>query len=211
MTLIETEIRGAALVVREATTADDLGDIRAEGCAAVLWRRDLKPGFQHWIDALDPAQLPRARLVLRPQAVPGMLRNLCDVAGLEEGPERAWLEDDIADLAARFADMMKAPYLRLRMDAVTTNGCSKFHVDAMLARLICTYRGTGTQSGVATDGVEPSEVHQAPTGAPMILRGSLWRENPPSGLRHRSPPIAGTGETRLVLVLDPIYDIEDAD
>ena len=31
-------------------------------------------------------------------------------------------------------------------------------------------------------------------------------ERPNAGLRHRSPPIEGTGETRLVLVLDPIVD-----
>ncbi|MEO1154763.1 MAG: DUF1826 domain-containing protein [Pseudomonadota bacterium] len=58
---------------------------------------------------------------------------------------------------------------------------------------------------------EPPQISQAPTGAPMILRGTLLPQDSPSGLRHRSPPIAGTGETRLVLVLDPIYDIADAD
>lgn len=33
-------------------------------------------------------------------------------------------------------------------------------------------------------------------------------ERPASGLLHRSPPIEGAGETRLVLVLDPIHDPE---
>ncbi|MCZ4269037.1 DUF1826 domain-containing protein, partial [Rhodobacteraceae bacterium G21628-S1] len=43
-------------------------------------------------------------------------------------------------------------------------------------------------------------------GAPIILRGTRWPETPVSGVLHRSPPIAGTGETRLLLVLDPIDD-----
>ncbi|HMB12384.1 MAG TPA: DUF1826 domain-containing protein, partial [Roseovarius sp.] len=34
--------------------------------------------------------------------------------------------------------------------------------------------------------------------------------NPPSGLLHRSPPIEGSGETRLLLVLDPVDDPEEA-
>jgi len=48
-----------------------------------------------------------------------------------------------------------------------------------------------------------------PTGAPILLRGTLWPEHPRSGLLHRSPPIEGTGETRLVLVLDPVDDPEE--
>lgn len=43
-----------------------------------------------------------------------------------------------------------------------------------------------------------------PTGSPIILRGTRWPETPVSRLLHRSPPIVGTGETRLVLVLDPV-------
>ena len=42
----------------------------------------------------------------------------------------------------------------------------------------------------------------------MILRGTNWPSAAKPGLLHRSPPIEGTGETRLVLVLDPIADIE---
>jgi hypothetical protein len=47
------------------------------------------------------------------------------------------------------------------------------------------------------------------TGAPILLRGTLWPGDPPSGLMHRSPPIEGTGETRLVLVLDPVDGPEE--
>ncbi|MEO0692063.1 MAG: DUF1826 domain-containing protein [Pseudomonadota bacterium] len=211
MNVQHAQLQGDAVAVRQAHSADDFGLIRAAGCGAVLWPRDLPKAFQPWIDALAPANLPVARLTLRPEAVPDTLAHLFDIAGLEEGAQSRWFADDIAHLATQFAALMKAPYLRLRLDAVTTNACSKFHVDAMLARLICTYRGSGTQYGMADAGAEPPQISQAPTGAPMILRGTLWPQDPPSGLRHRSPPIAGTGETRLVLVLDPIYDIEDAD
>jgi hypothetical protein len=94
-------------------------------------------------------------------------------------------------------------------DAVTTNACRRFHIDAVTARLVCTYRGTGTQYGIGADGAEPRRVFTVPTGAPILLRGTLWPERPHSGLLHCSPPIEGTGETRLVLVLDPVDDPEE--
>ncbi|MEM9762584.1 MAG: DUF1826 domain-containing protein, partial [Pseudomonadota bacterium] len=44
---------------------------------------------------------------------------------------------------------------------------------------------------------------------PIILRGTQWPETPRSGLLHRSPPIEGTGEARLILVIDPIFDPDE--
>lgn len=46
--------------------------------------------------------------------------------------------------------------------------------------------------------------------APDLLRGTLWLGKPASGLLHRSPLIEGTGETQLVLVLDPARGPESA-
>ncbi|MEL6208235.1 MAG: DUF1826 domain-containing protein, partial [Pseudomonadota bacterium] len=153
--------------------------------------------------------LPSARVILRPDLVRDAAHKICDLSGTPEGPEKNRLVDDVAALAKIFAGIMDAPFLRLRLDVVTSNSCRKFHVDAVTARLICTYRGTGTQYGPAPGGDAPSEVFTLPTGAPIILRGKLWRERPSSGLLHRSPPIEGTGEARLLLVLDPVNDPED--
>lgn len=36
------------------------------------------------------------------------------------------------------------------------------------------------------------------------MRGKLWPPGPDPQLLHRSPPIEGTGETRLMLALDPV-------
>ena len=203
MDCVQTELNDKAVGVGVTDTPEGLAKINKPGCAATIWRRQPMPGFQGWIDALSPAHLPEARVILRPEAVPAAVRHLCEMAGMDDCAERAWLEADIAELAARFAAMMRAPYLRLRLDVVDTNSCWKFHIDSIVARLICTYRGTGTQYGISTDGAEPSPIFTVATGAPMILRGTLWPADRPSGLVHRSPPIEGTGETRLVLVLDP--------
>lgn len=208
MSVIGAEIVKTAVDVTD--TPEGLARIAMPGCAATIWLRKPDSAFQIWIDGLDPSQLPKARLILRPHAVPDAVRHLCDIAGLEDTAERRWLEEDVSDLVARFAQMMQAPYLRVRLDVINTNACRKFHIDAIHARLICTYRGTGTQYGISTDGQDPTRVFTVATGAPMIMRGTLWPQTPPSGLLHRSPPIAGTGETRLVLVLDPVFDVNEA-
>ena len=201
MTLaIETE------VVDVAETPEGLAAIHRPSCAAATWRRQLLPGFQSWIDALEPDQLPNARVIVRADKVREALIQICEAAATPSSNERDWLIDDAVALADHFAGLMRSSYIRLRFDVVTTNACRKFHVDAVTARLVCTYRGTGTQYGVSPDGGEPERIFTVPTGDPILLRGTLWPEEPSSGLRHRSPPIEGSGETRLLLVLDAVAD-----
>ena len=178
--------------------------------AGVIWPQEIPPTVQTWLDDVDPEVLPRARVVLRPHSVPALLEEHFQASGLPSGPEQDWLREDIASLSAHFADAVDAPYLRLRLDVVTTNACRRFHVDTITARLVCTYRGPGTQFGISHVDAAPAPVFLVPTGAPMVLRGRLWPTEPPSGLLHRSPPIEGTGVTRLVLVLDPVAELGEA-
>lgn len=199
----------AEMGVAVAETPEALAAIHRPDCAAVLWRRQPAPSALAWLDALDPDLLPSARIVLEPSGARDAVAAIFEAHGAPDCAERDHLVDDIAALATRFAELLGARSLRLRLDVIETNACRKFHVDAVIARLVCTYRGSGTQYGVAQGGGDPARIFAAPTGAPIILRGMAWPNEPPSALRHRSPPIEGTGETRLVLVLDPIFDAED--
>lgn len=189
-------------------TPDGLGRILDSDCAGVILNRQPQPGFQAWIDALHPDELPSARVELRVREVRRGLTDLCDDAGTPDCAHRAQLIANIGDLADHFAKVMRISFLRLRVDKITHNACRKFHVDALTARLICTYRGTGTQYGEAYGAADPKRVFTTPTGAPIMLRGSLWPVNPSSNLLHRSPPIEGYGQTRFVLVLDPVLEGE---
>jgi hypothetical protein len=209
MTLVRETLRDAAIGVGLADTPEGLSALYRPGCAAAIWRRQPLPEVQCWIDGLDPSVLPRARVILRPEAVHDAAAQICTASAMPAGPDRDRFADDISALADTFAGLMQARWLRLRLDVVTTNACRKFHIDAVTARLVCTYRGTGTQYGISTDGAEPARVFTVPTGAPILLRGTLWPERPRSGLLHRSPPIESTGETRLVLVLDPVDGPEE--
>ena len=209
MTFVRDIVRDAAIGVGVADAPEGLSAIRHTGCAAVIWRRQPSPGFRSWLDGLAPEVLPRGRVILRPAAVRDVVAEVCNAGGTPHGPERDLLVDDVAALADIFASIMRARWLRLRLDVVTTNACRRFHIDAVTARLVCTYRGSGTQYGISTDGAEPRRIFSVPSGVPILLRGTLWPECPRSGLLHRSPPIEGTGETRLVLVLDPLDDPEE--
>lgn len=187
-------------------TAEDLCTLQNPDMAAVIWDRALPDGFQTWVDALPPEQLPGMRMIVEPRLVQDVLTAVCEETGTPACAHRDWLVADVASLAERFLAELPAHWLRVRMDVVDDNACRRFHIDAVKARLICTYRGQGTEYGTTEQGAEPAHIHQVPTGCPVILRGTQWPESPESGLRHRSPPIQGTGETRLLLVIDPIFD-----
>jgi len=214
----------AAIGVAVADQPEDLAAFLKPGCAAAIWRRRPLPDFQTWIDGLSADLLPRGRAILPSDAVAETAGAFCDMAGTPPGPQRDRLVEDISALAWIFASVMQSSYVRLNITAEIDEAHRSFHIDAVTARLVCTYRGHGTQYGISTDGREPRRVFTVPTGAPILLRGTLWPEalgpeslgsnspgpgQPPAGLLHRAPPAGDPGETRLVLILDPVFDPED--
>jgi len=210
MTVVSLHAARARSIVKTVVQPEALRAIREPGVAAVIWHRRPLDSFQRWIDGLDPDALPSGRVVLRPDHVEAVVSELCDIRGTPPGTERQRLIDDVAALATLFSTVMRTPFLRLRLDVVRTNACKKFHIDAVPARLICTYRGDCTQYGEMAGEVPPTGIKTVPIGSPILLRGTLWPDGSPQTLRHRSPPIEGSGQTRLLLVLDPVFDPAEA-
>ncbi len=204
MNYVREFVQDAAIGVSVVDRQADLDGFLAPGVAAAIWQRPLPSGFHAWISELTPLALPSCRIIVKPEAVRDAVTEVCEDAGTPAGIWRDWFIDDVVSMADMFAGLMTAEFLRVRLDVVTTDACRKFHIDQVTARLLCTYRGTGTQYGLYAEDAEPALVETAPTGAPILLRGTLWPDPPVSGLVHRSPPIAGSGETRLLLVLDPM-------
>ena len=58
------------------------------------------------------------------------------------------------------------------------------------------------------DSYEDTDLLAAPTGMPLLLKGSRWAGKAASRLRHRSPQIQSTGITRFVVVLEHITQAE---
>lgn len=173
-----------------------------EDCAAAIWHRRLKPEFLQWLEQIPVEQLPHGRLTTDIAGVAQGIEDLCDQTGLEPCALRDLWVNDVTSMADLFASLMDVSKISFRLEKVSDNACRKFHRDALEARLVCTYRGPGTQYGVSHNNEVPKTIVTTPTGAPILLRGQCWPEEPPSGVLHRSPPIQAHSQTRLLLVVD---------
>jgi hypothetical protein len=109
------------------------------------------------------------------------------------------LAADIHSLVCRFAALTRSATVRLRLEAVEGDACRRYHADYTDIRLVTTYAGPGTD--IRQTPAEDAPVTRIGTGDIALFKGKLFPGNPPV-LLHRSPPIEGTGERRVVLVLD---------
>jgi hypothetical protein len=124
---------------------------------------------------------------------------------------------DIRNLLRVYADLTGVRRVHLRFDRVGEQTCPKFHVDALGTRLICTYRGPGTEwiedravyrGALAVDGrgnadivVDPAAIHRLrPWDVALLLGGRSGGQR--IGIVHRSPPVS-PGQERWLLRIDP--------
>lgn len=186
-----------------------LYDLKKSTVAAVVWNRSIPDSARIWFKWVDANTLPWARMKCMPRDVSAVTRQACDESGLPDYEARDWFIKDVAAIEECFAGVMSARRLQIRFDIITGNACRKFHTDVVKARLICTYRGPGTQYGVLNGGTDPDHIFNVQTGCPIILRGTRWPSPASANIRHRSPPIGGLGLTRFNLVIDAIHDEDD--
>ena len=122
---------------------------------------------------------------------------------------QAWVVADIASQVKRFAELSGTMRVALKLEVISDNACSKLHHDYVAHRLVCTYRGPGTQwlgrehetaLGDERDTVPDGWLKAVPRFAAALFTGRLLPGVRP--ILHRSPPIAGTGTVRLVLTIN---------
>ncbi|RJL03314.1 DUF1826 domain-containing protein [Paracoccus siganidrum] len=195
--------------IRESASGLVLQQVAQPGVGAAVWRRRRSPAFAEWVETIPAGQLPALRALVDVRVVERCIHAACDLSGLPGGTMRDLLASDVAALALVFAQIMGNPLLHIRLEAVTTDACRKFHIDQMPARLLCTYRGPGTQFGLADGSGQVVPAGEMRTGEAAILRGALWPGKEVTRLLHRSPPIADSGGVRLLLVLDPAMEPAD--
>lgn len=176
-------------LLAKSRTADWTG-IRQADCPLVLEERALPFGPAE----IEPL-LAQAPYELRVEGSPACLS--ARLASLAPA-----MREDIVALAQRFAALMEIDEVRVRLEVITGNACKKVHADHTDVRLICTYAGQGTEYMPHGDGDGDCSLEQVPTGWVGLFKGRTFHpDHLPA--RHRSPPIAGTGESRLLLVIDP--------
>lgn len=194
--------------VPEALEVDEprgLGALHWPGTALVVWRRPPPPGLAALLDGLPFEALPDRRL----EAVDA--QNAGEALARALGSEAVRLEPllvDVAALARLYAHHWKRPTVRLRLEAIRDDACRRFHADQVHARLLCTYRGPGTEWLARRDVRRADDGHVGEPDPRAIRRlgrfevGLLAGARAPVPCVHRSPPLAGSGRDRLLLVVD---------
>lgn len=125
--------------------------------------------------------------------------------------------EDITQQLQCFRKVTRSRQYRVLLAVVQSNMCKKFHTDINDLRLLCTYRGPGTE-WLTEDNVnrealqdrenrediviDSSHVRQVDTGSVAILKGALYEHEDTRAVVHRSPAIEHSCEKRLLLRID---------
>ena len=201
---------------RRVAQLDDpvvLTDIYRDDVNVAVWQRELPEDLTAAVDDLLTANPTfRSSMSVTPQSA------LSSVSGVLACPV---LSEDVAELVDMFCCLFDLKRAGLRLTALSSAMCPRFHVDNVPCRLITTYRGAATQwlphnvvdrskLGAGNKGLPDEEsglyqtkqdVKQLTSGDVALAKGELWEGNENAGLVHRSPALAAN-ERRLLLTLD---------
>ena len=171
-----------------------------------LWQRR-RPASLNWLDTLDFNEIDDVQEQLAMADLAATLPAALTRAGYAESLRGAVLAAEIAAQAQRFAHIMKRDAVRLRLEVIETDACRKFHADNVEARLLMPLTEPGTQ-WIETAAGPDAPINHLAAGTVGLFKGRIWAETP--AILHRSPPIAGTGQSRLLLVLDTPHLVANA-
>jgi hypothetical protein len=194
--------------IETCDAAEGLAAINKPDMELVIWRRALPLCLAAWLEGLVASQFPDARVLVRPNELRCAVEPHMDACEMPPGEMRDLLIQDVDDIVLAFSRITRSELVDVRLERVSHDACWKFHRDRVDARLLTTYRGP------ATEWIQPCHAEQAlneqkrysgpierfQTNDVAIFKGSCVGQG--RGIVHRSPPIAGTGRTRLLLCLN---------
>lgn len=195
--------------------ADVLSRILEPDVNLSLWQRPPQSAISAELSLLRAVHLPDVRCRTSRLSFDDDVSALLREQGLDPLAFPHWRRD-LCRLATAFFGLSGERNVVLRLETTAEDGCRRFHVDRTRLRLLCTYRGPGTEW--LTD-AQVDRVAQA-TGAPNdeivrfgeparfepfwvgVMKGEIYPGNAGRGLVHRSPPVAGSGQVRVLACLD---------
>lgn len=219
MTDFTAELDTPTTEIVEVDSLAGLVSIFQTGVGLCLLPRPRDPA----IDAYLAAAAPRLGAGLR-QVVPAA-RGLA-ATHLPDLPGRQALVSDIAFLVALYGDLLGCERVGLRLEVVSRAMCPRFHFDRTGIRMLCTWRGPGTEwledacadrrkLGHGANGLgdehsglilDADGIGQVPPYAIALLKGELWQGNAGQGVIHRSPAVPLELTPRVLLALDAVWD-----
>lgn len=144
-----------------------------------------------------------------------------DLPSTNASHQKMALVNDITSIAANFFSKTHTKKIRIQLQLITDNMCRLFHMDNNTQRLLCTFKGAGTQ-WLEEDNLNRSwlgkgdnnkivkdfdKVKKANEFDILILKGNRYSESI-DGAVHRSPPINEEKQTRVLLKIDEYSAIE---
>jgi hypothetical protein len=210
-------VTGATRTVGVLTVDDpaQLMRIHEPSVNAVVWRRTPDaPVLQAWSDACPSGSAVVAAIV-RPGGTGAEAACALEAFGA--------FASDVLMLSGLLSQVAGCVEVRARMVRVDDDQCRLFHVDEPALRILSTYVGPGTQwvddgsvrrerlgtGGVSADAfhrellIPGAAVYQARAGWVCLQKGDAYPGARGRAIVHRSPPIEGTGVSRLRLTLEP--------
>ncbi len=180
-----------------------------------VWQRSPMQELSRELSLLHARHLPDVRCVTSLETFAEDLAGLLGGCGLPAEEFAAW-RADLQRLARLYFPLARGRKVTLRLETTDQDGCRRFHADRTHLRLLCTYRGPGTEWLTNTQVDRDAQYAGAPNeeilrfGAPSqlqtfwvgILKGSAYPGNTDHGLVHRSPPVANSGQVRVLVCLD---------
>ena len=180
-----------------------------------LWQRPAQAVISQELSSLKASDLPDMRCTTSCDSFDDDVDRLLQEQGLDPMAFSHWRRD-LRRLADIYFHLSENRNVEMRLETTDEDGCTRFHVDNTQLRLLCTYQGPGTEwlsdeqvdHSARTSGASNGEIirfGEPSSFAPFwvgILKGSSYPGNSGKGLVHRSPPINGSGQIRVLFCLD---------
>lgn len=192
-----------------------LRQILFPGVNLALWQRPTEVSVAEELLRLKTSDLPDMRCSTSLGAFDDDVCTLLGQRNLDSAAFINWRRD-LHGLADCYFSVCGGRDVTMRLVTTNEDGCRRFHADRTNLRLLCTYRGPGTEwlsdeqvNRLALENGAPNESivrHGHPLElAPFwagIMKGEGYPGNRGRGLVHRSPAIGGSGQTRVLFCLD---------
>ena len=185
----------------------DLVEIFDPSVQLCSWQRTIDPLITTYLESLE--QSGKLQLI---ETLPAEEPVFFD--RLPAGPGREALIEDLSLLRDILCELMDCPAVGLRLARIGYAMCPGWHIDRTGIRLVCTYKGPGTEwlnnqqidrNHLGSEKLKDQNFIQAETGEMVLLKGTLWQENEQFGSVHRSPEIEADSGLRTVVTLDPLW------